>query len=453
MALTKYPEGSLRELTTLSIPLMIASFSTMAMIFVDRLLLANYSTAAMAATVNASTLGWAFLFGWFVLANICEVFVAQYNGAKQYHKLGQPVWQMIWLSFTSLLFFFPLAIWGGTFFYGLNEHTALERQYFFWMMLFGPSFPFYGALCGFFIGQGKIKIITLLAIGANIINCLLDIVLIFGVQGWIPPLGVTGAAIATCGSQIFQALVLFAIFMNKPNREHLGTAVMRLNTKLLWNCFQVGSPAAIFAVMELLGWAVFYWLMTMMGIEYITIAGICQSILILLFFFIEGVNKGVTALTGNFIGANNLDIVHRVAKSGIILHLTFFLLVIGMLFIAFESISYLFLNHSELLVAHQLDSSLEICLYLTAVYILIEGIRMVYAGILTAGGDTLFLLFSGSIGIWILLVLPTYLIVVKGGASIEIAISLWIFYSGSTMLLNIWRTQHGKWRTIKLIHN
>lgn len=49
---------------------------------------------------------WAGNFMWVTLAAMAEVFVAQYNGSKQYGKLGEPVWQMIWLSGFSLIFLF-----------------------------------------------------------------------------------------------------------------------------------------------------------------------------------------------------------------------------------------------------------------------------------------------------------------------------------------------------------
>src|ERR1700722_1672002 len=118
MTLTKYREGSLGELWSMAFPLMISSFSILLMLFVDRLLLARYSTEALNAAVNAATLGWSFVFSWFVLTNISEVFVAQHNGAKRYQEFGAPVWQMIWVALGSILFFIPMAYWGSDLFYG-----------------------------------------------------------------------------------------------------------------------------------------------------------------------------------------------------------------------------------------------------------------------------------------------------------------------------------------------
>lgn len=218
MSLTRYPEGSLRELSSLAFPLMLSSLSVTMMVFIDRLLLAHYSTAALNAVANSMTLGWAYLFGWLVLTSISEVFVAQYNGAKLYQKLGEPVWQMIWLSIASILFFMPLAIGVDDWFFQ-GEHQLLERSYLRWMFWFGPALPLYGALCGFFIGQGKTSLVTGVAIVANLVNAGLDFILIFGAEGWVAPLGVEGAAIATSGSSVFQIVVLAAVFLNRSNRR------------------------------------------------------------------------------------------------------------------------------------------------------------------------------------------------------------------------------------------
>ena len=109
MALTKYKEGSIKELASIAFPLMMTSFSVMLMLFVDRLMLANYSLDAHNAAVKAATLGWAFLFGASSLAAIAEVFVAQYNGAGEKKRLGEPVWQMIWFSLATSVCFVPLA--------------------------------------------------------------------------------------------------------------------------------------------------------------------------------------------------------------------------------------------------------------------------------------------------------------------------------------------------------
>lgn len=450
MALTKYEEGSLRELWSLSLPLMLASFSVMSMIFIDRLLLANYSTAALNAAVEATTLGWSIVYGWLVLGGIAEIFVAQYNGAGQKHRLGEPVWQMIWLSLASLLVFIPLALWGVFLIYGTGPDREMEREYYSWMMIFGPSFPLYAALTGFFIGQGKTRLVMVLALFANLLNALLDVVLIFGVEGWVPSLGVKGAAIATSGSNVFQVLVLGAVFLRKNNRDEHGTADYAINLNAMWQCIRVGLPNAIFVSVEVLGWALFYAMMAAAGEEYITIAGVCQSVAFLFYFFSEGVNKAASTITGNLIGAQRQWNISKMLLSGIRLHLIFFVGMVAFFLAGTDLTVHVFLPEIEAEKLEALYEPLVMGLLLLVVFMFFEGLRMLLAGILTAAGDTFFLLVAGSTSVWLFLVLPVYWVVFHQGAGIVAAISFWTVYSILATLLYGLRYYQGKWKSISI---
>lgn len=451
MSLTRYPEGSLRELASISLPLMLSSLSISLMIFVDRLLLARYSTSSLNAAANAMTLGWAFVYGWMVLTSISEVFVAQYNGAKEEQKIGEPVWQMIWFSLFSVLFFIPLALWGGNWFYGPSLERELEKEYFFWMMLFGPSFPLYGALSGFFVGRGKTSLVTWTAIIANLVNACLDMILIFGIEGYFSPLGIRGAAIATSGSSVFQVIALGIVFLNQTHRQTFGTSRYTLKLRTLWQCIKIGLPNAVFAAIELFGWASFYYMMTLVGERYITVAGIVQSIAILLYFFAEGVSKAVSTIAGNLIGARQAVLIPKVILSGVRLHLLFFLVLIAIFAFYSDQVIIQFLSTADEPMLNSLQGTIKICLFFICLYILFEGIRLLFSGILTAAGDTVFLLIAGSISVWIFLVVPVYVFIVQQQWPVEVGTFICVGYSLSVCLIYMWRFMAGKWRGISLI--
>lgn len=449
MSLTRFPEGSMRELCSLAFPLMLSSFSVTTMVFVDRLFLAHYSTAALNAVTNAMTLGWAYLFAWMILAGISEVFVAQHNGAKNFKKLGEPVWQMIWLSLFSILFFVPLALnVQGLFFQDPSQH--LERDYLKWMFWFGPSMPLYGALCGFFIGQGKTRLVTLLAFGANFANIGLDYFLIFGKEGWIQPLGIEGAAIATNGSLVLEIIILFCVFLNQSNRTQYGTNNWYLRLSSFWECVRVGLPSAIFICIELMAWAFFYQIMTDLSVRHITVASIGQSLIILFYFFAESIGKATSALAGNFIGAKRPWIISQVISCGLRLHLIFFVFLMIVFTFAFDFILIHFLPNVEINELAHLRESAQFCLYASCFYLLFEGFRLVYSGALTAAGDTWFLLVGGSFSVWILLIAPVYFWVLLGQRSVETAFVICGLYSMSVALCYYWRYQSGRWREISL---
>lgn len=445
MSLTKYPQGSLRELWKIAFPLMISSLSVMAMIFTDRLLLANYSTGALNAAVNATTFGWAFIYGWMVMCSIAEVFVAQYNGAKEYSKLGKPVWQMIWLSIASFAFFVPFAIWGVDWIYSGPEYE-MERSYLRWMMLFGPSFPLYAALCGFFIGQGKTHLVTILAVVANFVNAGFDYLLIFGINDFLAPMGVTGAAISTSGSSVFQVIVLFFFFFKQENREKLGTGEYAWSSSLFWQCFKIGFPGAVFVAIEILGWAAYYAMMAYVSERHITIVGIAQSIVILFFFFAEGVSKAASTIAGNLIGAKKQFLIPKMMKAGFIIHFAFFaILCLGFVFYS-DWVTSQFLQTVDAATVESLTETLRICVLFTIIYLLFEGLRMLISGVLTAAGDTMFLLVGGSLSVWCFMVFPTYIFIVREDMPVEVGSFICLCYAIIAFAIYSWRFVKGTWK-------
>ena len=447
--ITRYPEGSVRELWSVSYPLMISTLATLFMLFTDRIFLAHYSLAALNASVNAGTLAWAFMAGFSMMTAMSEVFVAQYNGAKQITRLGTPVWQMIWLSLFSLAFFIPLGIWGAPLFFGGDRYAEMEIVYFRWFMFFAPSYSLLTAFAGFFIGRGKTKVMIWLAIVANISNIILDRILIFGIDGWVPEMGIQGAAIATCFGYCFESVVLGYLFLKRQNRVEFGTNRWQINWDEMKKCLKIGCPQGVFVALENIGWAVFYWMMTSMSETHITISSLCQTVVIFLSFFCDGLNRGSAAIAGNFLGAKRPQMVYKVLRAGIALLILFSVLTSFMLVIDPEQTMRLLFFEKNAIVAF--EGSLKTCLIFSFVYLFFDGVRWVLGGLLTAAGDTLFLLAFGSLSVWLFLLVPLYLIVVQNNLSVEYAWGLTMTYGFLFCAAYYIRFQKGAWRKIDLV--
>lgn len=455
MSLTKYPAGSLRELWSISFPLMLTSLSILAMVFVDRLFLANLSEQALGAAVTAGTTFWAIGGSLVILASMAEVFVAQYNGAGHLKRLGKPVWQMIWLSLGSLVVLIPLALWGKFLIFPESARAGLEREYFQWLTLFGFSWPLLGACAAFFIGRGKTRLLVVLSLCANGINVLLDWMLIFGVEGLIPPLGMKGAAIATSVGNLLQVAVLLWIFLWQKNREEYGTAVYRFDKRELFKCLKVGVPPATLFFVETIGFAIFYMMISTQGDSQIFVAGIAQSVLILFFFVAEGVGRGATAVAGNLIGGQRHSDVYKVLRAGLKLHVIFFAIASIFLVIFPELVMDLFVAQSGTLMQEvggiipleAAQVTLRICLF----YLLFEGIRWLISGILTSAGDTTFLMIIGVLAVPLFLLFPTYMVVFWGGKGVEASFLVAVGFSFLVSTIFLWRLFTEKWRQIQLI--
>jgi len=451
----KFLNSSVKGVFKLSLPLMISALATLFMIFVDRLFLARYSTDTLNAAVNSGTMAWAFFGGIGMATAMSEVFVAQYNGANDKKMIGASVWQMIWVAVISILFFVPMSLWGGPFIYSGSVYASMQIDYFSTLMMFAPAYALMSALAGFFIGQGKTKLLIALAITANLINIILDRILIFGIEGFVPEMGIKGAAIATCSGYLVQAAILLALFLSKKNRQEYGTYKFQFNKNQFLQALKIGAPQGIFYSLEIMGWAIFYEMMTGLSEFHITISAICQSIVILLSFFMDGLNKGVAAIAGNFIGAKRSDQTQKVMKSSIKLQMLFSSAVL-LFFLLDPNITVpFFLNSQEssLLTSAEFLKTLKTCFLFVFMYITFEGFKWIFAGLLSAAGDTLFLLIAGTFSVWVFLLAPIYFIVVKLNLSVEIAWMLSVTYSIMTSIIYYLRYQSGKWKTIELIQS
>jgi MATE family multidrug resistance protein len=451
MALTRYKAGSVGELATIALPLILSSTCTMAMIFVDRLLLAQFSTEAMNAAANAATAGWAFVMFVIALAGIAEAFVAQNNGAERYREVAVPVWQMMWLSLSSLVVFLPLSLWSAPFLFSGSPYYRMEVDYYEILMLLGPVTGMVAALTAFWVGRGKATLITGLSIFANLVNCVLDYLLIFGVEGWFSAMGTRGAIIGTFVAESSLAIVLFCLLLRTKNREKYGTGDCSVNFPMIMRCVRVGFPSALFIFIEIAGWGVFYRQMTRIGHEYITIAAVAQSLCIFLWGLGEGLQKTMVTIAGNRIGEGRPEVAMKSLRTSMWLVAIWHMAALVLLLFYVDNVWGWFVDIQQFSNPETIVHTLRWVIALTVIYTMVETFRFAIGGVLTAAGDTLFLMLVGVVTMWGLLVLPVELFVVRPEASILVAFGLWVFYSVVGCGINWFRLVGGSWQKRSLL--
>lgn len=453
-SLTRYPPGSLREIWHVAAPLMLMTFSTYAMLFADRMILSRYSVEAMNASAVAGATYAIFMFSSLSLALIAEVFVGQYNGAGRFKKIGEPVWQMLWFAAFSIIIFWPIALFCGDLFFN-KPTTALGIPYFKWLMLFGPAVPMLGALEAFNVGRGKTIAVTIIAILANATNILLDYLLVFGIDGLIPSMGLSGAAIATGIAQSLQVITLLILFLAPKHRKKFGTANFRFKKKAFIQCLKVGSPMAISHAVGIAAWAFFNDLVAETGLAYMTTLVICQNYFFLFCFITEGLGKAVTTITANLIGAKKPDLIPKMIFSALRLHGIFVVILAIPLIIYSKPFIGMFLDNNTIpgetlpQVLEMIENAL-IWMWLSLIF---NGIFWIYSSQLTASGDTKFIMYANMISIWVFLLLPTYLFIILFDCSPSLSWKLIAFeiFMASSMFYLRYRT--GKWRTFQIIED
>jgi MATE family multidrug resistance protein len=440
-----------RRLWDVSYPMMLAHLSMLFMLFVDRLFLAEYSPESLAATSSAGSFCWGMIFGLVEICRIVDVFIAQYLGRKEDHKIGRAVWQMIWFSFMTIAIAWPIGAYLGPqiFFHSTNKEN--EITYFFWMMFICPIFPLVASIGSFYIGRGQTKTILALSVIGNLINLILDYFFIFGIEGWLDPMGVKGAAIATGSGTAIQALVALGLMLHRNNRMKFGTGDWRFEPKLFLQCLAKGAPTGIFIIFEMTGWGITYTIMSAISIEHILVVSIGQSIVYVMLFFGLGIENGASVISGYFIGQKEPKKVYKVFNAGLLMNFIFSIALLALFTLSGDLMIDIFLDDdreiTNITVA-QYQNIYDLAMMSKVwivLYVFTENIRFLINGVLRAAGDTMFIMLYGIISIWVFLLPPFYYAMYVYGAPIMTAFYLWVAQNLVALAWGYWRFAKGHW--------
>ncbi|MDR3179834.1 MAG: MATE family efflux transporter [Holosporaceae bacterium] len=405
----KVIDCSLKSILQVTIPLMISMMSVFLMLLIDRVMLASYSIDSMNAAIMSGNFVCIFAFMFTALANTAEIFVGQYNGSKQYNKLAAPVWQMIYMSFATLVISLPIAYFSDHInmlpHYYLEDGVAYQKI----LMYFVLTQPLRVALAAFFVGQGRTKIIILsVAVGA-LLNIALDYALIFGIKDIIPSMGCKGAAIATVIAECAQIVILATVFFSEKNREIYRTFEnRRFNLKLSGDCFKIGLPLALENCVSMVAWYLVQAAISHTSKDAATIYNIGINVYLFFLFIGEGANKAVAAICSNMIGRGDLESVEKTRK--IFVAISVFFGGIMVLPLALYPLKILEILGSFFEDISALHSDIIKVFYIVVFDVVLETLLLSHWGILIAGGDSKYAAIAYQVCLWTFVIIPTILL-------------------------------------------
>lgn len=408
--LTRFSSASVAEVFSISFPLMLASLSGLLMNFGDRIILARFSTDAMNAAVTAGMAANIFTMGMVSIAVIAEVFVGKQNGARAFHLTSPPVWQMIWFSFATVVILLPIGLSLSDYLVPADQFDGMAVPYFKIWMYFGCFFPMAGALSAFFIGIGAVKIVTFATLSANAVNLVLDYIFVFGINGLLEPMGTTGAALATGIAEMMQVVILATAFLSKSNRMRYHTANCQFDWQLFRACLKLGAPSAIGQMIEIAAWALILRLMAQRGPNHITSLTVGQNLTILFAFMSQGLQKGVLAVAANLIGAGRHDKIKTLIRStGLMIAAIMVTLFVPIVIYPNPIVALFFGADADNAIEFiQVMRSSGIFVWL---FIVLDTVVWSIAGILTAYGETKFIMLTNATTAWLCAVMPAALFV------------------------------------------
>ncbi|MCH9632504.1 MAG: hypothetical protein S4CHLAM6_08400 [Chlamydiae bacterium] len=452
--ITSHPIGSISEIWTISWPLILGLVCNGMMIVVDRLMLGKYSLEAMNASSIAGSAAFSFFVLPMVVAGISEVFVGRYHGLGQHNKMGSCAWQMIWFSIFMIPLFLLCGYIFGPYLFKSTPRADYALEYFYTIINFGSAFCVNQALMGFFIGQGKVRIITITVAFANLANIFLDYALIYGTP-LTSSMGVKGAATATIISQFILIGALFLVFISKKNRSEKGTGKWKIKAGLFIRSLKIGIPASFAHLSEYICFFIFLKIMGKLGASYLTIAVLLNTVYMILYFIVEGISKGVTAICSNLIGASQHSYVKKHLIASFKLHAIFAAVVTVVLMFGSTSIFSAFIGEADnfLLTDPYFIKQMKIGgIYMCAAY-LFDGMIWIVVGMLTAASDTRFIMCVGSLAPWVLLLMPVYLFSSNFNISESQVWLLMAIYCFFDLAIYLLRYRNGTWKKNHLMED
>lgn len=387
-----------------TLPIVLSNLSNSIMYTIDRIMVISYSVDALNAVSVSGNLFATFSFLFIGITDTAEVFVGQYNGAKNYKRLATPVWQMFYFSLATSLIFFPIAYFSETLNllppYYLKDGVTYQRI----MMYGGPLFPMFTGLAAFFVGQGRAKIVTIAVVCGALLNAFLNYVLIYGVKDLIPSFGVAGAASSTIISQTVQNLILVVALLSPKNRR-ITLYSCGFDKEVFMGCIKIGTPLAISNFLVILAWYFVQSILSNLSKDEATIYSICLSIYLLVMSLGEGLSKATSTVVANMIGSRNLEQTKMAYKKFLMLAIVSSAFFIVPLSIFPDHCIFNFLQMLKEDISG-IYTSLRVCLHWISVDVILESILCILWGVLIAGGDTVYPTMAYQITIWIFVVSP-----------------------------------------------
>ena len=447
-------DGGYREVLVVAVPLILSTATWSVQHFVDRMFLTWYSPETIAAAMPAGMLNFTIISLFMGTAGYVSTFVAQYYGAKRYHRIGPAIWQGIYISLFGglvLLCVIPLAEPA----FRLIGHSPKIQQheiiYFQILCLGGGAYIGSYALSGFFSGRGKTWPVMWVNVATTIVNLVLDYALIFGRWGF-PELGIKGAAIATVVAGVFSLLVFFVLLFAGGNDHIYHTRRgWRLEKDLLGRLLRFGFPSGVQFFLEIGAFTGFVLVVGRLGTASLAATNIAFNINTLAFMPMIGCGIAISILVGQYLGSEKSDIAQAAVYSGF--HLTFvYMATIAAAYVLLPDLFVSpFAHHADPEGFAEIYGYSVVLLRFVAIYCLFDTMNIIFCSAIKGAGDTRYVMIMTTILSVFILIIPVYLTVEVLEAGLMVA---WVFATAYVISLGVTfylRFLGGKWRSMRVI--
>lgn len=445
------PAGGATELLRLALPLILSSSFMTLQITIDRILLSQASSDAVAASMPAALLYWTIFSLLQNTANYATTFVAQYTGAGRPERVGPAVWQAFYFSLVSGIAFMGLVFVARPLF-ALGGHAEaiqeLELTYFHYLCFAALPATIVAAANSFFAGRGDSWTVLLVDATGLAINTVLVFALVPGRWG-LPRMGIAGAGLATIVGTSSSAILALVLFF-RPRHEALYKTLSgwRFDPELFRRLMRFGLPNGLQWLVEGLAFTVFLFLVGRLGPVDLAATSITFSINMVAVLPMFGVGQAVMILVGQRLGEDNPELAERSTWTGYKLAWLY----MGTVAVSYALAPRVFMHMFENGDAEwpKVAALIPELLRFVAVYSLFDSMNIIFTFALRGAGDTRFVT-AVAIGLaWPIMVAPTWA-VWYFNLGLYWAWTAGAAYVISQAIVFMLRFRHGRWKSMRVI--
>lgn len=169
-----------------------------------------------------------------------------------------------------------------------------------------------------FQSVGNMKVSMICMILGCVTNIILDPLFIFGI-GFIPELGIKGAAIATCIGQLLTLLGYIIAYFVRPIPAKIRIEYMKFDGSLCKKMYAIGIPATLNLALPSIQVSALNGILSAYSAGYVLVLGSYYKLQTFLYLTVNGVVQGMRPLIGYNYGAGEKKRVRDIFKSALIL--------------------------------------------------------------------------------------------------------------------------------------
>ncbi len=344
---------SFTQIIKLAVPAIIAGIAEPLLSITDTAIIGNIdyqATEALAAVGIAGSFISAIVWILAQTRSAITAIVSQYLGSKKLNVIQSLPAQIIFINLLLSGIIYLITTFFATQIFSLYNAEGNILNYavsYYKIRAFGLPFTLFTfAVFGVFRGLQNTFIPMVISITGAVLNIVLDFVLVFGINDWIPPLNVEGAAYASVIAQIFMAVLALYYFLKKTpfrlrpklpfNKELKRLLILSLNLFIRTLSLNIALYLAN-------AYATDY------DDAYIAAQTIAFQIWLFFAFFIDGFSSVGNIVSGKLLGEKNYKKMFRLIKQLInyTIIITFVLNIIALIF--YRQIGLLFTKDPEVL--------------------------------------------------------------------------------------------------------